>query len=58
MNYLIEITQQQLVFIAIEADCKQDAIKLALLQRGEASLPYPPEFVESSIRFVGGSGDS
>ena len=53
-SYMIEITQQQLIFISVEADSPAQAIELALNQGDEISQPYPPEIQQIKARIIRG----
>ena len=51
-HYLVEVTQQQLVYVSIEAESPSEAIEQALKQQGEVAQPYPPELIPGSVRIV------
>lgn len=51
-TYLIQITQQQEVLVAISAGSEQEAFELVLAQQGKVETLYPPELIHTSCRMV------
>jgi len=44
-EYLIEVTQQQKIYITVKAETKTNAIELAIAQQGDITEAYPPEIL-------------
>ncbi len=51
-QYLIEITQKQLIFVSVEAESSSHAIDLAMSLQGEITRPYPPEIEQITARII------
>ncbi len=53
-HYLVEVTQQQHIFVSVEATNSSEAIELALQQQGKIEQPYPPEIEQIKARIIRG----
>jgi len=49
-NYLIEVTQQQVIIVEIDkAETSSEAIKLASLQQGKVTQQYPVKIANAKV---------